>query len=258
MRYDWFIQDPAGTISRGNNFFVWDNHDEPNAVMDEYATAYLFFQWLRLQSGGGYGIYRTIAHSDDHDQNAVLKAAGQHFEDGQYAADWETLLRTWMAANYINNSSGPFGYRNDSKLRAVRVMTIGGNSLDLYPGEGVYSTIRNGSISPAETGGNNGHIRYGGLRKTGTSDFTDFAGPSYSGDRLLTFNINDDSGGESETGRLTNGPPVPPPSLWDASRQAWLAAKALPMDARDISAGFREEERTRLRRFGKAGIHAGE
>jgi hypothetical protein len=35
-------------IGLGDNFYVWDNRD----LLTDYATAYMFFQWLRLQSGG--------------------------------------------------------------------------------------------------------------------------------------------------------------------------------------------------------------
>jgi hypothetical protein len=53
-RCQWFNDDEKGTIANGNNFFVWDNHsEEPMAILDEYATVYLFFRWLYLQAGIG-------------------------------------------------------------------------------------------------------------------------------------------------------------------------------------------------------------
>jgi hypothetical protein len=243
MRYKWFIYDTEGTIARGNNFFVWDNHPEKtSAILDEYATVYLFFQWLRLQSHGGqtddgYGIYRAIATSENHDQNAVVNAAKNFFEEPQYAADWETLLRTWLAANYINKSSGPYGYRNTDKLKLVRVSTIGGTTQTLYPGEGVYSSITGGTgFTPRSGGGTN--IRYGGLRSNGD---TDFEGISYSGDGLLTFNINIDSRkGGTETGYLTGRSSTGVSAA--ASRQIGQISGPFLVDARDIG-GIREQER---------------
>jgi hypothetical protein len=254
IRYKWFIQDRAGTISKGNNFFVWDNHEETNAILDEYATVYLFFQWLRLQSGGGNKIYRAIANSGRGDQNAVLEAASGFFnsDSKSYAADWETLLRTWLAANYINRSSGVYGYQNDSVLKWVRVWAIGGSSQDLYPGEGVYSQTTRGSASPAGAGG---HIRYGGLSKNRDPDFT---GPSYSGDRLLTFNMNSDRQGGAENGILSNGQADSREAVLAASRQAWEVPKSLPLDARDISKNFRRNERDLLSRFAREGKDAAE
>ena len=51
-RVDWFANDPVGTISRGNNFFVWGNRREQDtrAILDDYATAFLFGRWLFLQA----------------------------------------------------------------------------------------------------------------------------------------------------------------------------------------------------------------
>jgi hypothetical protein len=251
MRYQWFIEDPAGTISQGNNFFVWGNHEETSlAIMDEYATAYLFFQWLRLQSGGGSEIYTAIANSEKYNQEAVLEAAQTLFSDKEYAADWETLLRTWMAANYINSPSGPFGYRDEDKLKEVRVWTIGGLSQSLYPGEGVYSIIRRGSTSVTAS---KSHIRYGGLAANGT---VDFEGDSYSGERLLTFNINSDLEGKVETGTLTGMRAETGVDTLAASRQAWQPPESLRIDARDISGSFRQEEREMLRNFRKKDVNA--
>lgn len=255
MRYWWFIQDSYETIRRGNNFFVWDNHQETAAaIMDEYATAYLFFQWLRLQSGGGNEIYTDIARSTAYNQRAVLNAAQTRFDEDakQYAADWETLLRTWMAANYINSASGPYGYKDEPSLREVRVWAIGGQNQNLYPGEGVYSVISGGSTNITASG----HIKYGGLTKNrATSGAVDFEGSSYSGERLLTFNMNGDKEGGTETGRLTGGRADQTASVLAASRQAWEPA-SLRIDARDISGSFRQEERELFRRLGKAGEDA--
>lgn len=250
MRYEWFKKDPVGTISRGNNFFVWDNHTETaDAVMDEYATAYLFFQWLRLQSDGDYGIYTDIAASKKYNQDAVLDAAQAWFSDEQYAADWETLLRTWMAANYINSPSGPFGYRDEPNLNTIRIWAIGGTSQSLYPGEGVYSAMRNGTMTVTA----NGNIKYGGLTETGAVDFD---GRTYSGDRLLTFNSNGDSEGNAETGTLTNGRADQKGPVLAASRQAWQPPESLCIDARDISGSFRQEEREKFLNFRKKGADA--
>jgi hypothetical protein len=235
MRYGWYIEDQEKTIAQGNNFFVWNNYPEkPNAILDEYATVYLFFQWLRLQSGGGYEIYKDIAVSENHDQQAVVHAASQRFQEPQYAKDWETLLRTWLAANYLNNTEGPYGYRNDPKLKHIRAHSIAGTQALLYPGEGVYSGISGGSVSPSAGDEN---IRYGGLSR-GQQD-GDFSGSPYSGEGLLTFNINHDLKGRRETGYLS-GSSVE--TRADLSRQIQQSSGPFRIDARDLG-NIREWER---------------
>ncbi|MDR2078854.1 MAG: hypothetical protein LBP74_03920, partial [Treponema sp.] len=85
-----FNTDPFTTISKGNNFFVWGENSENNSdtILDEYATVYMFFQWLRLQSGGGNGIYKDIAQSDKWNYQAVTEAAAKNF-DGTDKSDFE-------------------------------------------------------------------------------------------------------------------------------------------------------------------------
>jgi hypothetical protein len=188
-RYGWFNSDRKGTIAKGNNFFVWGNYND-DSILDDYATVYLFFQWLRLQSGGT-GIYKSIISSQSYNYLAVTEAMG-------YKEDWGTLLKTWLAANYINASSGPYGYKGEDSLSTVQAKTApaGTTSLQLLPGEGVYSMFKNGvSVSGS------GNIKYAGLYKKDpeglVNDTISFGGA------LLTFNANTDLEGVAETGQLT-------------------------------------------------------
>jgi hypothetical protein len=159
-RIDWFNQDPSGSIVEGNNFFVWGNHyaKYPNAVLDDAASAYLFFQWLRIQhrdyaelsgyptpetfykdapgdSLYGASIYTDIITSQYFDYRAVTAAAVKNIDsavvtesppntvDKDYS-DWGTLIGDWLAANYLNSvateDSIPLRYGYKGEL-AVRV-----------------------------------------------------------------------------------------------------------------------------------------
>ena len=182
-RWTWYNDDPLGTIQKGNNFFVWDNHNTENsyAVLDDYATTYLFFQWLRLQAGNTK-IYSSIIMSDYYDQRAVTSAASRAGVPG--ANNWPTLLKTWLAANYINAPSGPYGYRNDSSLKNIQARTApaGIKNIALAPGEAVYS-ITDSFTMPENTQ----YINYAGLNKTEAA-LSDTA--TFSGGALLTYNVN--------------------------------------------------------------------
>jgi hypothetical protein len=192
-----YNSDRSGLIQEGNNFFVWDNHNKESqyAILDDYSTVYLFFQWLRLQSGST-NIYREITLSEHNDHLAVTDAANRAMSGNGYDS-WETLLKTWLAANYINAPSGPYGYRNDSILINVKAKTApkGVTNLSLAPGEGVYS-ITNNYMLP----GNNQSVRYVGLDKSGNtlSDTTTFTGGA-----LLTYNANTNLKGSAESGTTT-------------------------------------------------------
>jgi hypothetical protein len=173
----------SASVGQGNNFFVWG--ENPANILDEYATVYLFFQWLRVQSGGET-IYKTIGQSPEDTYKAVTKAVSSWSLPGWSSGDtdpvhegnWEILLRSWFAANYLKNSTGPYGYGSDSLNTTIQVKNAaGGTTIQLWPGEGVYSTI-----TGTKSFSNSAPISYAGL-----SGSTVSTGGSYSG-KLLTFN----------------------------------------------------------------------
>jgi hypothetical protein len=205
-KIDWLSND-RNTVKTGNNFFVWDNHkDNPLAIMDDYATVYLFFRWLYLQAGTGLqsSIFRDITRSRFSDYQAVTEVAARINPAWTH---WETLLRTWLAANY-NPENTVYGYKGDKYLqygfnnnRGVRINPIGVSRISLYPGEGVYSIINN-PVIPAVSGAN---IRYAGLVAGNTGGIN--LSPPYSGNALLTFNANTSNSAGAETGFLTGVTP---------------------------------------------------
>jgi hypothetical protein len=139
-KWKWYNQNGGygmkGSIDVGNNFFVWGNR---TTELDDYATVYLFFQWLRLQSNKG--IYLDIITSASYDYFAVTEAAYIIGNSKYDSGNWSALLGDWLAASYINAASGLYGYRNDSVLKQIKAPSApsGVTSLNLYPGEGVYS-----------------------------------------------------------------------------------------------------------------------
>jgi len=198
-RLDWYNYDPSGLIQKGNNFFVWGNRgaetkNDDYANLDDYATVYLFFQWLRLQSGNK-DIYREITLSNNYNHLAVTNAANRAISGNGYD-NWETLLKTWMAATYINAPSGPYGYMNDGVLKGIKVKTVPNSvtSISLAPGEGVYSITNNYKMP-----GNKKSVRYAGLDKSGRVSDTE----TFSGGALLTYNANTNLKGSVETGTTT-------------------------------------------------------
>lgn len=188
-RLAWYSEDPLGTIAKGNNFYLWDNYiDDPDTVLDDYSTVYLFFQYLRARANTN-GIFREISMSEDDDFNAVLNALSE--------SSWNNLLRDWYAANYIGSSSGYHGYRNDTALNSLTIHYAhgGSNSIWLYPGEGVYS--KTDSSYPLPTDGTN--IKYDGLNGTELIQ----TGSIPSDGALLTYNVNTNMEGSPESGTTT-------------------------------------------------------
>jgi hypothetical protein len=229
----------SGLLGSGNNFFVWGNHEKesPYALLDDYSTVYLFFQWLRLQSGKSE-IFRDISSSEYYDHNAVINAFNDEY------SDWKTMLGDWLAANYIKSSTGRYGYRSDAELNKIAThYTPGGStSISLFPGEGVYSNVTSSTSIPVSTG----NIRYAGLNNSAPIS----SGPISTG-ALLTYNVNTVIGGSEETGVITgkNPPASPSASIFasSGSRSYGGSVGPFPIGAGDI-----------LRRKGKGGFSGGD
>ncbi|MDR2136504.1 MAG: hypothetical protein LBO76_07805, partial [Treponema sp.] len=163
-RINYFNADPLGTIAQGNNFFVWDGHWEDDGdSLANYATAYLFFQWLRIQSRDP-SIYRAIAASEFRDYRAVTQAAKDRIGIGNGTGStddekiWGGLLSSWMIANYQNDPFSLYGYRGEWKATNLKKHNIASPTtpVKLSPGEGVFSEKKQNSSR--FTGQN--HIHY--------------------------------------------------------------------------------------------------
>jgi hypothetical protein len=221
----------SDTVRQGNNFFVWG--DRPDNVLDEYSTVYLFFQWLRIQSGGRE-IYKSIFNSPLYDYRAVTEAISGSFAEALGSTGWETTLRSWLAANYINSPTGLYGYHGE--LPGLRVWALGGKTQQLWPGEGVYSLAGDASGALPSSGGPN--IKYAGLRKDSGSPQEPAVSLDslYPKERLLTFNSNAENKGSKEWGRLAGQPgeTIPKFPAAASSRNAGQAGDSWIIDARDI------------------------
>jgi hypothetical protein len=206
--------------SQEDTFFTWDGS------LDDYASAYLFFQWLRIQAGGE-GIYRDILGSAKSGVGAVTEAA---VKNGIPAGDWESLLRAWFAANYIKTPTGLFGYNGqiDPVIRAVS--GSGETTVMLRPGEGVYS-----ARMPSSDGGGTAHIKYAGLDRVGREVRTGGVYPGWMW--LLTFNANADPRGNAEGGAVFAATPSVP-----AGARSAAPAASYPVSAADLRGGRRPDE----------------
>jgi len=241
-RINWYNENGKskqikGLIDKGNNFFVWGNREKENqyAVLDDYSTAYLFFQWLGLQSDRE--IYWKINASDDYDYNAVIKAFNDTVIGTKYE-DWETMLKDWLAANYFKNSSGRYGYKDDTVLNNVKIHYAPGGSktINLFPGEGVYSKVTELTSIPRQSG----NIYYAGL--TGSSPVSS---NSLSSGALLTYNANTYNEEEykegekkgkttAESGVITGEAPPPSVIVTVGSRSAGAGLGPFPISAGDM------------------------
>jgi len=212
----------ASAIPYGNNFFVWESNGfSPDThghdyTLDDYATVYLFFQWLRLQAGGGNGIYRDIIISTEPDFKAVVNAVkGKGNYNNTYDVanlNWETLLQDWLIANALNMTSGKYGYMGDATLKNItfHYLAVGAAgsgkwyALPLLPGEGVCSYTSgnySGNLLSVLYNSKSPSIKHIAVNKTAltwrTTNFYDYG-------YLISFNKNDNKAGKKEDGVVFN------------------------------------------------------
>jgi hypothetical protein len=216
-RIGWFNDDKQETIQKGNNFFIWNGFWENDLynpdLLSNYATVYLFFQWLRIHADNDNdsGIYGDIINSEYTDYRAVTSAARQKISSafsgiGDNEAGWAELLGAWNAANRLRaGSASIYGYNEEIDLDFNWSYSADNNEVSLYPGEGVYSRIL-GTIDPSEGAP---AIRYLGLNSSGDP----VKSPPYSTTYLLTYNGSTSNGGSAETGYAADLIPVPAASM---------------------------------------------
>jgi hypothetical protein len=200
-RVIWFIDfqnfatEHGSEMDQGNNFFVWgEKRKEYGAIFDEYATVYIFFQWLRLQAGSTQ-IYKDISTSEEWaDYRAVvnaLKGKGNYRDDSDL--DWPTLLRDWLVANTaaLSSKSPKHSYAGDDLLHrhiAWRKHHPVSPSVQLYPGEGVYSYTSNEGTYNSGSDGKN--IHYTGVDFASSGLDLLGGGTSYKGGILISYNAS--------------------------------------------------------------------
>jgi hypothetical protein len=232
VRWKWYNTNGSawslsGDIDKGNNFFVWGNRSSnPNASLDDYATVYLFFQWLRIQASNKTGIYRDIITSYPYsDYRAVTNAASSI--SPSYSS-WDNLLSTWLAANFINASNGVYGYKNDPVLKDIKApyAPTSPTTIQLYPGEGVYSKAStNPTVSGQGTNIKNAYL------------YNNQKNNTWSAGDMLTYNNNTNLNGPSESGRVTGvGSSVTMPASGGRSVQSGSSILSGPfrIDAGDL------------------------
>jgi hypothetical protein len=200
-RIAYFNDDPQGAVQDGDTFYVWGNQD----VLADYASAYLFFQWLRIQASDGEGIYRAIFDSSFRDYRAVEAAALTRLGDS--ADTWGELYPKWLQANLLNKASGLQGYGGAISTVTVRDHDQTGGAAALAPGETLYDTI---TLSFAPTGEIGADIRYQGISLSGVVDEDSDSDGDYEGVRLIAFNSS------TSTSSTTQNAVIPTASLTES------------------------------------------
>ena len=154
-RIAYYNQDPENVITNGHPLVSWDPNSD-DTVLANYSLSYLFMQYLAI-AAGDTGIFEEIINQPDEDYRAVVAVAKAH----GIADSFPELLVKWASANYLNRSSGPYGYGGKAGFNLTAHLTAQGTA-SLGPGAIIYKSSPGGSFTAS----------------TDTSPFIAFAGLS--------------------------------------------------------------------------------
>lgn len=135
-------------IRNGQYFFDWQSG---YIGSDNYTTASHFMYWLYIH-GGGEQIIRDIASPPYKvpDLKSIGDAARKHIPAlrGMSEAD---IVKAWHIANFLNNPSGIYGYKNKVNILTAKANKSDGKVL-LYQNCAVYTTLNMFSANSSKSG----------------------------------------------------------------------------------------------------------
>jgi hypothetical protein len=158
-RIGYYNKDPKNSIRNGHGLVYWDNQGD---VFSNYSLAYIFGQYLNLQSSVGQGIYKEILNymtaNSVYDYRAVEGVAKQRLPGIE---SWEDLIKSWAIANMLNQVSGLYGYKG-----AFSLTTHGPTSTNvtMHSGGVAYRIVNGSWTIPADAGA---CITYSGFNSSG-------------------------------------------------------------------------------------------
>ena len=158
-RVMYYNRDPKNSIRNGHGLVYWDREGD---VFSNYSLAYIFGQYLKLQSGIGEGIYKEILNymttNFVYDYRAVEGVAKQRLTG---IGSWEDLIKSWAIANMLNQASGLYGYKGAFSLTPHGPTSA---NVTIHSGGVVYRLINGNWTRPADAGAG---IKYCGFNSSG-------------------------------------------------------------------------------------------
>jgi hypothetical protein len=178
---------PEDSILRGENFFIWEDSDDPDHdLLADYCTAYHFFQWLRIQAGGDE-IYSDIFNSSNTDYSDVLSSYNSLINEGS-DIEWYEVLQNWYLAMALNQDTGLYCFEGEMAFpesTLTWVYTDDGDTAPLRPGEAILDSIDT-TFTPGSS--ESGDIHYLSIDSNSSDGSVNKDGPSYVGDYILVLN----------------------------------------------------------------------
>ncbi len=138
-----------GPVRDGNSFLYWDYFDH-NKVYSDYAMAYVFIQYLRIQSGNKTSIYREIIECTTNDYRCVENIVKKYVDPEYTLSDFIVDFRITLI---LQDDSGPYSFAGESAFKFT-IPAFTRNSVNLRGGGGVFINSDNSFMAPSDAGQN--------------------------------------------------------------------------------------------------------
>lgn len=146
----YVLNSPAYTSIRdGNSFIFWDTTDS-DKVQSDYAMTYLFFQYLRIQSGNDATIYKDIIECTANDYTCVEDVIKEKVDPDM---DFGEFLTNFRIALVLNDATGPYGFGGDDDFEFT-MQYFTGPYTALRGGGGLYIESESLFVKPSDAGKN--------------------------------------------------------------------------------------------------------
>jgi hypothetical protein len=136
-----------GPTRDGNSFLYWDYYDQEK-VYSDYAAAYVFMQYLRIQSGNDTSIYREIIECSTNDnkcvENIVKKYVNYDYNLSDFIIDFKVSL-------LLQDNSGPYSFGGE-KAFSFTIPSFKGTQVSLRGGGGVHIDSSGTFAAPENAG----------------------------------------------------------------------------------------------------------
>lgn len=128
-----------GQIKNGQYFFDW--HRNGSLIEENYRTAYYFMYWLYVQAESEQIIKDICLSSINKPINytSIAEAAGKNIKTLN-KKNYNTVILYWYSANFHNEASGIYGYKNRANI-SISLSDAYSGKVILKPQCAVYTTI---------------------------------------------------------------------------------------------------------------------
>ena len=137
------------SLRDGNSFLFWD-YDDTDKVYSDYAMAYFFFQYLRIQAGNDTSIYNDIITCSDNDytcvEDIIKSKVDTEYDFGEFMVDFRIAL-------ILEDSAGPYGFGGEEAFKFTMPYFVG-SSANLRGGGGLYLRSSSTFTAPGNAGNN--------------------------------------------------------------------------------------------------------